>query len=203
MGHLALGYLSGKATSRLLNAKVNIPLLFLASVIPDLDILIPGLEHRGPTHSLITLSLLSVPALTLYGKRAAPYLVAVAQHSLVGDYLVGGGVQILWPLTTYPYSIGMEMAGLANVTIEWTLFLIFFALMLKTRDAHTLLQPHPSNLLLSIPVFTVLLPPFFHFPIQVPMTLIIPHLTLIAIFTLPILKDLASNLRPYRAFAIC
>jgi len=182
--------------SRLLHTKVNIPLLFLASVIPDLDLLIPSLEHRGPTHSLVTLCLLSVPALTLYGKRAAPYLATAAQHSLVGDYLIGGGVQILWPLTTYPYGIGMEMVGLTNVSIEWILFLTFFTLMLQTKDAHALLQPHPSNLLLSIPVFTVLLPPFFRFPIQVPMELIIPHLTLLAIFTLSIFKDLGSNLRP-------
>jgi len=52
VGHVALGYLTGKATSKLLNARINIPLLFFASNIPDIDFLL-GLEHRGTTHSLI------------------------------------------------------------------------------------------------------------------------------------------------------
>ena len=51
VGHVALGYLLGKAVSKLWKVDVNIPLLSIASVIVDVDILIPSLKHRGPTHS--------------------------------------------------------------------------------------------------------------------------------------------------------
>jgi len=195
VGHLALGYLSGKATSKLLNVNVNIPLLFVASVISDVDLLIPGLEHRGPTHSLILFFLLFLPAFLLYGKRATPYLIALAQHSIIGDYLTGGGIQLLWPIASNWYGAGISMISLTIILLEWTSFLTFLTIMLKTRDAWALFQHHPSNLLLSIPVLTVLLPPFFHFPLPVPIELVIPHLTYLAIFALSILIDLIHSLR--------
>ena len=192
VGHLALGYLTGKATSKLLNINVNLPLLFVASIIPDVDLLIPGLEHRGPTHSLIIYALLFIPALLLYGKKIIPYFIALTQHSLIGDYITGGA-QLLWPLaTTNLYAIEIQITSLANITIEWILFLTSFLIMYQTKEATTLFQPHPSNLLLSIPAFTVLLPSFLSFPQYVPSALIIPHLTYIVIFTIAILIDLKS-----------
>jgi len=190
VGHLALGYLTGKATGKLLNVNVNIPLLFLASIIPDIDLLIPGLQHRGPTHSLIISILIFIPLVTYYGKKATPYFIALTQHSLIGDYLTGGGIQLLWPLnSTNYYGLTIEITSLTNITIEWIFFLTAFTILLKTRDARTLLQPHPSNLLLSIPTFTVLLPTLLSFPQYVPSALIIPHLTYLTIFTISIFID--------------
>jgi len=173
---------------------VNIPLLFVASVIPDIDLLIPGLEHRGPTHSLIIFFLLFLPAFMLYGKGAMPYFIALAQHSLIGDYLTGGGIQLLWPLTLHWYGVGIRILSLFNILIEWTFFLASLTVMLNTKDAWFLFRHHPSNLLLSIPVLTVLLPSFFSFPLSVPLGLIIPHLTYLTLFIISILIDLTSSL---------
>lgn len=195
VGHLALGYITGKAASKLLNVDANIPLLFVASVIPDIDLLIPGLEHRGPTHSLVIISLLFIPAFMLYGKRAAPYFIAMIQHSIPGDYLTDVGIQLLWPATLHWYGVGIEIASLANILIEWTFFLTSLTIILKTKDAWTLFQHHPSNLLLSIPIFTVLLPTFFSFPLSIPSELILPHLTYLTTFTLSVLIDLKSDLK--------
>jgi len=173
---------------------VNIPLLFVASIIPDIDLLIPGLEHRGPTHSAIFLSLLFLPIFMAYRKRATPYFIALIQHSILGDYLAGGGgIQLLWPATLYWYGIGFEITSLTNILVEWTLFLTSFTIMHKTRDTWTLFQHHPSNLLLSIPVFTVLLPTLLSFPLSVPPELVIPHLIYLTIFTLSILIDLKPS----------
>jgi len=173
---------------------VNIPLLFVVSVIPDIDLSIPGLEHRGPTHSLIFFFLF-LPASVLHGKRAVPYFIALAQHSLIGDYLTGGGIQLLWPLTLHWYGVGIRILSLFNILIEWTFFLTSLTIMLNTKDAWFLFQHHPSNLLLSIPVLTVLLPPFFSFPLYVPLGLIIPHLTYLTLFTTSILIHLSSSLQ--------
>ena len=196
VGHLALGYLTGKATGKLLNVSVSLPLLFLASVIPDIDLLIPGLQHRGPTHSLIISTLIFIPLVAYYRKKAIPYFIALTQHSLIGDYLTGGGIQLLWPLnSTNYYGLTIEITSLTNITIEWIFFLTAFTILLKTRDARTLLQPHPSNLLLSIPTFTVLLPTILSFPQYVPPTLIIPHLTYLIIFATSILIDFKALLK--------
>ncbi len=173
---------------------VNIPLLFVASVISDIDLLIPSLEHRGPTHSLIVVSLLFLPIFVVYRKKATPYFIATIQHFILGDYLAGGdGIQLLWPTTVQWYGIGFEVTSLVNILIEWTFFLTSITIMYKTKDTGALFQPHSSNLLLLMPVFTVLLPTLLSFPLAVPLELIIPHLTYLAIFTLSILIDLKST----------
>ena len=67
VGHLALGCWSRKATSKLLNANVNIPSLFLASTLPDIDLLIPGLALLLSTFLSFPLSVpaeLIIPHLT-------------------------------------------------------------------------------------------------------------------------------------------
>jgi len=173
---------------------VNIPLLFIASVIPDLDLLIPGLKHRGPTHSLIIISLLFLPIFMIYKKKTTPYFIATIQHFILGDYLTGS-VQLLWPATLHWYGTGIKIMSLTNILIEWTFFVTSFTIMYKTKDIWTLFQRHPSNLLLSIPVFTVLLPTLLSFPLSVPLELVIPHLIYLTIFAFSILIDLKSNLK--------
>jgi len=167
----------------------------VASVVSDFDLLIPSLEHRGPTHSLIIILLVFPPIFTIYGKRAAPYFAAMAQHSLIGDYLTSEGIQLLWPVNLDWYGVGIEMTSLTNILIEWIFFLASLAIMLKAKDIWILFQHHPSNLLLSIPVFTVLLPTFLSFPWYVPLELVIPHLTYLAIFASSVLIDLGYSMR--------
>jgi membrane-bound metal-dependent hydrolase YbcI (DUF457 family) len=194
VGHLALGYITGKAAGKLLTLEVNVPLLLLASIISDFDLLIPGLEHRGPTHSFILLTLLFLPLFIIYGKKVVPYFVALVQHSLVGDY-VTGGVQLLWPLTTHIYGVVLEATSITAVVLEWVFFLASLAIMLKMKDLQMLLQRHPSNLLLSVPIATVLLPTIAGFPLSVPPELVVPHLIYLTLFTVSILLDFKYVLR--------
>ena len=191
VGHLALGYLSGKTASKILNVNTNIPLLFLASVLPDVDLLIPFLKHRGPLHSVMLFCLLFLPVFVLFKKRAIPYFVALIQHMLIGDYLTGL-TQLLWPVTTNWYGLGMEITSLTNIFIEWALFLTSTAILFKTKDAWLLFQRHPSNMILAVPVLTVLLPTLLSFPLYVSPELIIPHLIYMALFTYSILTDLRA-----------
>ncbi len=194
VGHLALGYLTGKATSRLLNADANIPLLLVVSVIPDIDMLIPGLEHRGPVHSIIILTLVLIPPFIRYRRRATPYFIALITHPLIGDSLTGGqGTQLLWPITTNWYGLGIRPETLASVSLEWTLFISCIAVMLNTKDMRLLFQHHQSNLLLTIPTATVLLPAVFTVPLYVPLELLIPHLAYLTIFTISIIIDLKAR----------
>lgn len=194
VGHLALGYILSKTSARLLKTELNIPAVLMLSVIPDIDILIqkliPAFEHRGPTHSIITAFIVFVPIFAVYHKKAAPYLVALISHSLIGDYMVGRGIQLLWPVTTRCYGMSIGIRSQTNTTMEWTLFLISILIMLKTKDTATLLQPRNTNLILAVPTFTLLLPTFLSFPLDVPTWLIPPHVAYMSIFSASIIISL-------------
>jgi membrane-bound metal-dependent hydrolase YbcI (DUF457 family) len=188
VGHFALGYLTGKVTAKALNVNINLPLIFIISVFPDIDILIPGLYHRGPLHSILAYFLLFLPVFLLYRKKAAPYFVALLQHSIIGDYLTGG-TQLLWPISNEMYGLNIDVTSLTNIIVEWFFFLISIAVMFKTKDVLSLFKHQTSNLILTIPVFTVLLPTVISFPLFVPFALLIPHLVFLTLFGLSILLD--------------
>jgi len=190
VGHFALGYLTGKLTAKSLNVNVNLPLIFLLSVFPDIDLLIPGLVHRGPLHSVVLFCLLFLPIFAIYKKRAAPYFVALIQHIIIGDYLIGGDLQLLWPLTSNLYGFAIEGGGLIHIALEWGLFVISMIFMVKTNDLAFMFKPHTSNMILAIPVLTVLLPTLISFPVYVPLSLLIPHVIYLILFAIPVLIDL-------------
>jgi membrane-bound metal-dependent hydrolase YbcI (DUF457 family) len=98
IGHFALGYLVGKDSGKLANVKLNMPLLFAASVLPDIDLLLSFLMHRGPTHSLLTITALMIPFFIIYRKKAIPYYAALLSHLFLGDYFTGG-IELFWPLS--------------------------------------------------------------------------------------------------------
>jgi len=194
IGHLAFGYLSSKTSAKLLKTNFNIPVVLMLSVIPDADLLFPFLQHRGPTHSIITALIAFVPFFLIYHKRAIPYFVALAQHSLVGDYLAGGRIQLFWPLTTQEYGTRISIQSETNIALEWIMFVALMIVMLWTKDIAKFFQPHSSSLILSIPIFTVLLPPFLAFPIEVPPILILPHIVYLILFLAAILIDVRKIL---------
>lgn len=196
VGHFAFGYILCRLTAKATKTKLNIPLVITLSVIPDIDILLmPFLEHRGPTHSIIVSIIVFIPMFIIWRKSAFPYFIALIQHSLVGDFIAGGRTQLLWPLTHQLYGIEICIKSSANISLEWIAFLASTMIMLKTKDIQTLLQPHNSNLILSIPTFTVLLPTFLAFPLDVPLALIPPHIIFLALFSISLLIDLKQILR--------
>ncbi|MCW3986411.1 MAG: metal-dependent hydrolase [Candidatus Bathyarchaeota archaeon] len=199
VGHLSLGYLFAKASAKLLKQKINLPLIFLLSLIPDVDILIPGVEHRTITHSIITTTAIFIPLFIRYRSKAIPYFAALAQHSLIGDFITGGaqaqGAQLLWPITSTWYGLSISILSQTNIILEWSSFLVAVAIMLKTKDMQKLLKGTLSHLSLSVPTLTVLLPSFLHFPLSVPLELLIPHLAYLILFALSILTVFKSTQR--------
>lgn len=185
-----MGYIFSMLIAKATKTRMNIPLVFTLSVIPDIDILIPFLEHRGPTHSIIAATVVFIPAFALWRKGVLPYFVAYIQHSLIGDFIAGGKTQLLWPLTLQPFGIEISIKSSTNITLEWLVFIAAAMVMLKTKDAHTILQPHNSNLILAIPTLTVLLPTFLAFPLEVPITLVPPHIICLTLFATSLLIDI-------------
>jgi inner membrane protein len=97
--------------------------LWLA-MLPDSDHRIPGLSHRGPTHTLAFAALVGVAgagvgvglATVLDGGRATlvPFgfaigALAVLAH-LLADALTPAGVPLLWPLSGRSFSLSLTRA---------------------------------------------------------------------------------------------
>ena len=189
VGHLALGYLFGKATSKTLGVNMNMPLMFLLTILPDLDLLSPTMTHRGPTHSIVVLALLSAPFLLFYRKTAIPYAVAIGQHLLIGDFLIGGSEQIFWPLSEEFYGMGICQWSSLNILTEWILFTISVAILYKLGDLENLLKPKILNLTLIVPLISIGLPLFFGIPVNIPIALFPTHLAYFTLLTISIISD--------------
>lgn len=120
LGHFALGYFAAVLSSRITREEFFLPLVLMLSILPDVDVFILGLEHRGPSHSLVLALALFLPFFIMHG-RGFPYFAALASHSLIGDYLTNRGCQMFWPLSsewfvssvafnTGPITMGLELS---------------------------------------------------------------------------------------------
>ena len=201
VGHMALAYLLGKSSAKLLKVNLNIPLILVLSILPDADILLEPLGvsgmHRGPTHSLISALIVFIPFFALYRRKAVPYFLALISHSLISDFLIGGQIMLFWPLTSsfFELPIYIYIWSIVNITLEWTLFAVSTIVMFKTGDLSLFFHNKKSNLLLVIPIGTVLLPTFVSYPLQVPLLLMPPHLFYLVLFSISVLTVIAGFIR--------
>jgi membrane-bound metal-dependent hydrolase YbcI (DUF457 family) len=194
VGHLALGYLLGKGSSRPLKTNPNVPLVLALSIIPDIDLVFRVVQHRGPTHSLILILAVFVPFFVVYRRKAVPYALALISHPLIGDYIIGSRVQLFWPLPMQ-FGTGTDIGSQLDVALEWALFLVAMIIMLKAKDMARLFQPRDSNLISTIPAFTTLLPILVSFPLGVPLWLMPPHVIFILVFAASIVIVLSKKVK--------
>ena len=185
---MALAYIIAKPAAKLLKTNLNMPLVMVLSVLPDIDLLVPAF-HRGPSHSVLTALMVFLPVFVLYAEKGLPYFLALTSHSLIGDFLIGGRVQLIWPLSQYAYGnnlLYIRITDPANIGLELILFAVATVMMFKTRDLFLFFKAKRSNLILTIPIMTVLLPTFAAYPLQVPVLLVAPHLFYLAIFSIAV-----------------
>jgi membrane-bound metal-dependent hydrolase YbcI (DUF457 family) len=194
-----LGYITGKGSSKLAKVKVNLPLLLAASVLPDVDLLLRFLMHRGPTHSFITLSVLMIPFFIVYRKQAIPYYAALLSHILIGDFFTGG-VQLFWPLSQASFGVlNIEVTSLTNVFAELGLFFLTLPIMYKLGDLQTLLKSRNKNWALIIPLGAVLGPLLTVGRGQeyaLPLLLVVPSLFYVGLFAYSLLVELVADRAP-------
>jgi membrane-bound metal-dependent hydrolase YbcI (DUF457 family) len=200
IGHFALGYLTGRGASKLLGVKLNMPLLFLASIIPDMDLILERLNplfmHRGPTHSIITFTVLMIPFFVRYRKQAIPYFIALVSHSFLGD-LFTGGFEMLWPISQQWFSLlDISVMSIANIIVEMLLFAVAVTVMFKANDLQILLKSGNRNLFLIVP-FGATLGPMLDisqsFEGSIPSPLIPMSIFWITIFAYSMLVELCAK----------
>lgn len=131
-----IGYLMVAAGYPLAALLTGSAMLWLA-MLPDVDHRIPGIPHRGPTHSLLFAAAVgavfagvgtvvggqfpSLPQgrLTEFGFFVG--FVSVAAH-LLGDVLTPAGVNLFWPLSGKEYSVYLARAN--NRIANYGLFVL-------------------------------------------------------------------------------
>jgi membrane-bound metal-dependent hydrolase YbcI (DUF457 family) len=150
--------LVGKSSGKLGKVKLNLPLLFAASVLPDIDLLLRFLMHRGPTHSLLAITALMIPFFIIYRKQAIPYYVAMLSHIFLGDYFTGG-IELFWPLSHGWFGeLNLDVTSLPSASVELALFILTVPIMFNLGDLQAFLKPHNKNWALIIPLGATLVP---------------------------------------------
>jgi membrane-bound metal-dependent hydrolase YbcI (DUF457 family) len=202
---MAIAYLLGKASAKPLHLKPNIPLLLVLSIIPDIDLIFDWFTqselHRGPTHSIVVAIIVFIPIFVVYRKKAIPYFLALISHSLIGDFFIGGQLQLFWPFSTTQYglhelgSYKISIFSPINIALELILFTIAMVVLYKTGDWKVFFKNNKTNLILIIPIVTVLLPSTIGYPFTEPLLLTAPflalaHLFCLALFSIAVLKVL-------------
>jgi membrane-bound metal-dependent hydrolase YbcI (DUF457 family) len=196
IGHIALGYLTGKASAQKLTVSLNLPLLFTVSILPDIDLLLRFIQHRGPTHSLITAFVFMTPFFIAYRKRVIPYFVALVSHSLIGDFFTGG-TQLFWPISTASYgAFNINVTSFVNASAELILFVVMIAVLFKAGDFRKIVEPNNYNMVLFLPFMAVLVPMLQlgrGSESALPSLLIIPSLFWLAMFAYSVIADLRKK----------
>jgi membrane-bound metal-dependent hydrolase YbcI (DUF457 family) len=191
-----LGYIAGKSSSKFARVKVNLPLLLAASVLPDVDLLLRFLTHRGPTHSFITITVLIIPFYVVYRKQAIPYYSALLSHVLIGDFFTGGG-ELFWPLSRGWFgALDIDVTSPTNLIVELVLLFSTLPIMYMLGDLRTLLKPHNKNWALIIPLGAVLGPLLAVGRGQeyaLPTLLAVPSLFYIGLFTYSMFVELRGE----------
>jgi membrane-bound metal-dependent hydrolase YbcI (DUF457 family) len=177
--------LFGKIFARKLEIQLNLPLLLATSIVPDIDLALRFLEHRGPTHSLITAIVLTSPFLFVYGKTVLPYFSALVTHSLIGDFFTGGA-QLLWPFSTSFYGLlNIAVTSFVGGVLELFLFFVSVTVMFKTGDIPKITGPKTYKPVLLLLLPAVLIPMLSigsNSKYALPLVLAIPSIFYIAIF---------------------
>jgi membrane-bound metal-dependent hydrolase YbcI (DUF457 family) len=209
---MSLAYLLGKGSSKTLHTDINIPLLMVLSILPDIDLVFGFLTgygiHRGPTHSIVMAALVFIPIFIIYRKKAIPYFLALISHSLIGDFIVGGQMMLFWPISTRQFGLHelggpyIDIFSTVNMVLELSLFAVAMVIMFKTKDYKVFFKADTTNLVLIIPLGTVLLPSTIGYPFSESLLLSSPllaaaHIFFLVLFGVAVLKTLAMLWRKW------
>jgi membrane-bound metal-dependent hydrolase YbcI (DUF457 family) len=184
VGHMSVAYLLTKGLKRSRWKSMSIPLVWVFSLLPDLDLLIPQIRHMGPTHSIIFAIAAFLPFYFYKGKEVEPYFLSYASHTVLGDMITNRGVWFLWPLSRRRFFLPIRSRAFST-HFELALFGFFLFVFILTRDYAGGFYSNKTRILCLIPFTALLVPLVFGFPVSVPPRLILPHFVLMIVVLQP------------------
>jgi hypothetical protein len=152
---MALGYLFAWVVARGQRRRLVIWAALTAAVLPDFDLLFGGfgLAHETYTHSLVVWAPLLL-LLVAWRKGSVPYVAALLQHIVVGDFLIGS-IPILFPLSNIGFGLGLGMPSMPDALIEFSSFLIMVLVMVRSRDLRGLMSGGREEALMVVPLVSM------------------------------------------------
>jgi len=188
---MSVAYLLTRGINRGRWKSMSIPIVWVCSLLPDLDLLIPGVRHMGPTHSIIFAIIAFLPLFIYKKDEVLPYFLGYASHTILGDLITNYGTWFLWPLTQRRFSIALPFIfrRTFSTNLELALFGFFAIIFIATRDYEKIIYSNNMSPFLLIPFVALLVPLVFKFPIPVPLPLIPPHLILMAVVIKPLIQQ--------------
>lgn len=105
---------------------LDIPYVLIGSLLPDVDFIL-GVEHRGLTHSLLFIALISIITYYRAGKREGiSMMLGIASHFIL-DSITVAGIRLFYPLKTmYSFGFTISSSSSVNFLIIISSFVIFF-----------------------------------------------------------------------------
>jgi hypothetical protein len=168
---------------------MSIPLVWAFSLLPDIDFLILGVRHMGPTHSIIFAIAVFLPWFLIKGKEVTPYFMSYASHTVLGDLVTNRGVWFLWPLSKrifyLPLPLTYSRLRTFSINLELALFGLFVFFFIISKDYAGGLYSNNTKPLFLVPFTALLLPMLFSFPVSVSPRLMLPHLILLVVVLQP------------------
>ncbi len=140
--------------ARTFRRDINISIIMLLGILPDIDLLFNSIDHRSITHSIPIVTLLFTPFFIKYRKHVLPYYIAITQHIFFGDLIVGK-TQLFWPFGP-TIGLGFKLTSIENIIIEGIGLAIFLILFIKDRK----IIFNNNNIMILIPLVALLLLPF-------------------------------------------
>lgn len=187
VGHMSVAYLLTRGLKWGRWHSMSIPMVWMFSLLPDVDLLIPGVRHMGPTHSLFFIVLVSL-VLILYKKmEAVPYFLSYFSHIVFGDLITNRSVVFLWPFSRryvqilLPYS----RSRMFSTILELVLFVLFLVVFILSGDASKGIYSRETKPLSIFFFVALLVPVVLNIPISVPSILIVPHIILMVLVLRP------------------
>jgi len=146
---MSIAYLLGKSSAKWLKVKINIALIMVLSILPDVDLIFDYLTgstlHRGPSHSLIFTIVAFLPFPVIYRKKAIPYSIAFASHALIGDFFIGG-VELFWPFSQTKYGFTtLSVFSPISILLEMILFIAAIFVICKVETGRFFLTATSQN----------------------------------------------------------
>jgi hypothetical protein len=172
-GHMVLAFFINQTVKKKIHFSYSLPLLFCASVLPDLDFLLsPVIPHHTLTHSLTFWFVICLALIIVKKRDGLPYALAILSHFLIGDIITGN------PTLFY---------GLSNQTFGN----FRSAMSLQYGEAYGMLyQASIEAIMVALFVAYVLgkkrgIPPLFSFPVK--------HVLIFGLIVLSILVGTIKN----------
>jgi membrane-bound metal-dependent hydrolase YbcI (DUF457 family) len=195
-GHLAISYFITKIISYSTKTKPDLKIIWILALLPDIDLLIPGIPHRGQTHSVLLQLALFLPIIIYYGRSTLPYLFALLSHSLIGDIVSYSKIMLFWPLDSGWYSVTIPWRYNAYVYyLEAAIFIPFVFFFIQQKDYQRLYNDKSHNLLTLIPATAIIIPIFYNARLITPRSLLTINILALGLLLLSYM-DYVRNSKP-------